>query len=147
MAAASCCEGPRPAATFADLPRAHRDELLNFALVAAVSSAFFVTMAILMRPLPSRSLAARVDLPESSPSRAVALDTSRDGTPPEPTAVAAPRSRAARPRYQLTAFQSPAASGAPATRRPRRGSVFSRFLRGILGRPSPAPALKSDPTT
>jgi hypothetical protein len=148
MAAASCCEGPRPAATFADLPRAHREELLNFALVAAVSSAFFVTLAILMRPLPSRSLAARVDLPGSSPSRAAALDTRADGTMPDPAAAAAAtRSRGPRARYELAALQAPAASGAPAVRRARRGNAFSRFLRGILGRPSPAPTLKTDPTT
>jgi hypothetical protein len=145
MSAASCCEGPRPAATFADLPRAHRDELLNFALVAAVSSAFFVTLAILARPLPSRSLAARGVLPEPSPARAAALDARLNATGSGPVPTTASRSRSSL-RYELASFRATSASAAPASRRMRRGNAFSRFLRGILGRPASPPALKTDPT-
>lgn len=147
MAAASCCEGPRPAATFADLPRAHRDEFLNFALVAAVSSAFFITLAIVIRPLPSRSLASRGVLPEPSPARASTLDTWSNAGTPDAGAAATQRARGALPRYELAGLRSHPASAAPALRGARRGNVFSRFLRGIIGRPSPTATLKTDPTS
>jgi hypothetical protein len=148
MVAASCQQGPTPAATFGDLPRAYRDDLLRFALVAAASSAFFITLAIVMRPLPSRSMAGEVSLPEPLPPRSNRMDARLQSNPPGPQVVRALRPRAARPRYELATFEEPAVDvrrAAPA-RPGRRGNAFTRLLRNILGRPAPATTLKTDPT-
>jgi hypothetical protein len=122
--AASCCEGPRPAASYADLPREHRAELLRFTAIAAGASAFFVALLVLVRPLPSRNLAAHVSLPEPPPLRAVSIA-------PEQMMVDAPRPlrRPARARaaYRLAAVEETVAAPEP----PRRRNVFSRFLRTL----------------
>jgi len=58
LTAAACSTGPRPAATFAELPRQHQDEVVRLGFAAAAAVAYFVTLAVLARPIPSRSLAA-----------------------------------------------------------------------------------------
>jgi hypothetical protein len=74
IGAASCFEGPRPAASFADLPRKHQHEMLRFAFAGALSTACFVAAGLLARPLPSRSLAAHAALPDATNARAALLD-------------------------------------------------------------------------
>jgi hypothetical protein len=73
IGAAACCEGPRPGARFGDLPRPHKQELLRLAAAALMSIAFFILVAISSRVLASRSLAARVALPQAVAARAASL--------------------------------------------------------------------------
>jgi hypothetical protein len=143
MVAASCCEGPRPAVTFSDLPRAHRDELLRFALVAAASSAFFITVALVMRPLPSRSLTTAAALPHHVPPRGMLLEA-RDSAAPIP-APQRLRARVVRARV-VEEVADESTSPALSQLSGRRGNVFTRLLRGVFRRPAAAGALKADAT-
>jgi hypothetical protein len=141
MVAAACSEGPRAQRPFVRLPRAYRQEMLHFALVAAASSAFFVALAMLLRPLPSRSLAAHGRLPASSSTRAAALEArlalATDAPPP-------PRlRRRPAPQRSEVAVAAMAADPIPAASPVRRRNVFSRFFRGMLART--APTVKADP--
>jgi hypothetical protein len=148
MVAAACSQGPRPEPVFATLPRAYRADMLRLALVAAASSAFFVTLAILLRPLPSRSLAAHAMLPDPSASRAAALDARMVFATDVPAPPRLRRQRTAHARYELAAIPAVEDADAPGSlsaRPPRRGNVLTRFFRGILGRPAPPLNLKTDP--
>jgi len=78
MDAASCYEGPRPAAGFADLPREHRREVLTGALAAVLSTLFFVELGILLQPIPSRRLEAHVLLPTVTTPRPLLIDARVD---------------------------------------------------------------------
>jgi hypothetical protein len=147
IGAAQCCEGPRPVASFGDLPRAHQHEMLRFVAVAAASSAFFVTLWILSRPIPSRSLVAHAALPQPLPAQPLAIDL-RPAAPIE----TAPRRPAREPRlrasYQLVsagqAIDARAARSAAAPE--RRRNVFSRFFRTIIRTVQP-PAQKTISTS
>ncbi len=146
MTAASCAEGPPPSVRFADLPRQDQGEVLRVALVAAASTAYFITLAILARPLASRSLQGDAALPHPGMARSPILDARLVDDPVPP---AGDRTRLARPRagLELTSLREPVAdepASAPiADTPPRRRNVFSRFFRGVLhGFQPPA---KTDP--
>ena len=139
MVAAPCSEGPRPEATFATLPPAYRQELLRFALVAAASSAFFVTLALLLRPLPSRNLAAHAVLPVSPSPRAAAFNA-RMSVTTDAALRPSLRRRAPHTRYEPATVEV-IASAAPPT---RRSNVLTRMFRGILFRPASS-GLKAAP--
>ena len=125
MAAARCCEGPPQNTRFTDLPRAHQLDLLHLGAVAAGSCVFFVALFVLARPLPSRSLAMHVRLPEPPPLRVVSI-----ALPPPVVNLPRPMRREPRIRsgYQLVSVQ-PAVEEAPPTG--RRRNIFSRFFRTI----------------
>ncbi len=132
MTAASCTEGPRPSVTFSDLPRRYRGEMVRFAIVAAASSAYFVTLVILSRPLPSRSLLNDAALPGGVASRPILLDARLTDLPAPVARVRAPRLR--RP-VALVALREPppAIDTVPdEVEAPRRRNVFSRFFRGVF---------------
>jgi hypothetical protein len=131
LVAAACCE-ERPAATFADLPRHHQDELVRVGFIAAASVAYFITLAILTLPIPSRNLATAVTLPAATAPRstlleALLLEAASARVVPAP---------AARPRATVAlaaegdsiANPAPPAAAAP---RPERRNPVSRFFRGV----------------
>ena len=130
LAAAACAEGPRLEVTFADLPRQHRGELVRFVAVAAASVTYFVTLAMLGAPLPSRSLAAGAALPHAGPSRAPVLEARLAQAAVEPAPLR-PRSSAARPAVRLAALREPV-GGPPSLKSSPRRNPFSRFFRGVL---------------
>jgi hypothetical protein len=78
MDAASCYEGPRPSAGFADLPREHRREMIVGALAAVLSTLFFLELGILLQPIPSRSLVAHVFLPNVTTPHRGLIDAPSD---------------------------------------------------------------------
>lgn len=149
IGAASCCEGPRPAATFADLPRAHQREMLRFATAAVLSTAFFLTVGILTRVLPSRSLAARVGVLDASVAHPVMMDMRQASTfearPMRPMREHLAR-RPAGPvadepltdqpaayepvTYQPVAYQIPPTTEPPPPE--RRKNIFSRIFHGVF---------------
>lgn len=137
MAAASCCEGSRAATTFTDLPRPQQREMMRLALVATVSTAYFITLAVLARPLPSRNLVSRAELPDPATPRTILL--AAEAVTPAATLAPRPmRTRATRPRAEvvLAAYEGPIAGNDPRPAAPlrqqRRGNVFSRFLRTVF---------------
>jgi len=135
IVAASCCEGTRPCVTFADMPREHQRDMFLVLFAAVLSSAYFITLGLLLQPIPSRSLAAPVLLPNAvvSSGAVVAAAIVRS---PDPS----PRSRHAAQRplpaiqlasiIELPGGQSrPRAGGAG---QQRRRSLAGRWLRGVL---------------
>jgi hypothetical protein len=137
IGAESSRECPTPAPTFGDLPRAHQREILRFAAAAALTTAFFLTLGLLTRWLPSRSLAARAVLPDAEASHVALLDP----LPIPPHARPSPRSpleRAARSRAksQLASLREPPGDDtqtAPATTEPgRRRNIFRRLFLGVF---------------
>lgn len=138
IVAASCCEGPRLCVTFADMPREHRRQMLALVFAAALSTAYFVTLGVLMQPIPSRSLAAHVALPHGTISNAALLKASPavllDAPPRRAT-----RQRTVRPlaAVQLASASEPVADGGRTTtrvapERERRRNLLSRFFGGML---------------
>jgi len=153
IVAASCCEGPRPTATFADMPRKHKSELLRFAFVAALSATFFATLAILARPIPSRSFAANVALPNPvlprPELRQATLVASIDAPSPRPLRTHSLRTR---PSHARAGFQVASLREAPAddvkagyipVTQERRSNVFSRFFRTVF-RGTPSAVARTD---
>ena len=134
MTAVACAEGPRPTVTFTDLPRQHRGEMLRFALVAAVSTAFFVTVGVLAQPLSSRSLAAAAALPDSSLSRAALLETRVAAEPPlfTPERLRRPAPRPGTGVRTVTVEEPRPSQTLQSRDRSRRRNVFSRFFHGML---------------
>ncbi len=129
IVAASCCEGPAPHATFADLPREHQREMMRFAVTAAASTAFFIAVAIIARPLPSRSMAAGATLPT--------LTAPRDLLPRHPPLrEPPPRELRASVRYQLASVHSTRSRlerrVVIAERQEQRRNLFSRFFRSVI---------------
>jgi len=133
IVAASCCEGPRPGVTFAEMPREHRREMLAGAFAAALSTAYFVTLGILLvRPIPSRSLAAPVPMPNPAPADVVSVE-------PNPIiALATPRrERLPRPlaAVRLTSVDAlPVVDVHPASIAPeaeRRPGLLGRIVHGV----------------
>lgn len=145
---ASCCQGPRPAATFADLPRKHQWEMLRFALAATLSIAYFVGAGILVRPLPSRSLAAQVFLPEASVARVASPEmgsvSSINAPSPRPLVERAVRPSAALPLALPREPLVDVSQAVQVTPRPeRRRNIVSRLLRSAF-RGASAVAFKAD---
>jgi hypothetical protein len=158
MTGAACAEGPAPVVTFLDLPRHHRNEVLRFALVGAASTAYFVAVAILAAPLPSRSLAANAALPHPGIARSSALEATF--TPPAiDVPPVRPRAIRARPLGALAALREPAGDPAPVpalaalrdpagdpsgdpapTPAPPRRNAVSRFFHGVFHSLQPARA-------
>ncbi len=141
MTGAACSEGPAPVMTFLDLPRHQRNEVLRFALVGAASTAYFVAVAILAAPLPSRSLAANVVLeaaftppaidvlpvhPRVIRARPVVAVAALHEPPDDPGPVQA-----------LAALDDPAGDPAPTPAPPRRNAL-SRFFHGVFHSRQPA---------
>jgi len=148
--AAACCEGPRPQATFADLPLHHQDHIVRFAFVAAASLAYGITLGVLLRPVASRSLVSHAPLPAAAPPRTAVLDA----TAIAPAPPARPRSVTPRPlRTQpvlaeaelvaVTPQREPDRRTAAPPRQERRGNIFTRLLRGVW-RTVQTPVLKAD---
>lgn len=134
IGAASCCEGPKPATWFGDLPRAHQREMLRFAAAAVLTTAFFVTLGVLTGSLPSRSLAARAVPPDAEVPHVALLElgpvTPRGRSSPRSPLVRAARSRV---KNQVASLEEPpvdyGTQAAPAAPGPeRRRNIFSRFL-------------------
>jgi hypothetical protein len=146
LVSASGGERPRSAATFADLPAAHRDELIKFALVAAGWSAFLITLALLARPLPSRSLSPAAALPHGTTPPGDALVAARvqpavDLRPSQSLrrrSVDAPRAS-----YQAVSVEEDDAVPAPAQ---RRGHAVTRFFRTVFRWTAQPPTAKADGT-
>jgi hypothetical protein len=142
MAAASCSEGARAATTFTDLPRQQQREMMRLALVATVSTAYFITLAVLARPLPSRNLVSTAELPDPAAPRTVLLEA--DSAPVVTLTRRPVRTRTSRPRASvvLAAYEEPIAGNearpAAPLRAQRRGNVFSRFLRTVFRGQPPA---------
>src|SRR5262249_4505885 len=149
LMAAACCEGPQPAATFADLPRKHQGEMVRFAGVAAASSAYFITLWILAQPIASRSLLTPTTLPSAPAARSALLDarlTVPAGAPP-------PGRQGARALWPAApsgpgAFGAPGGAAVPRAAVPggpeRRRTAFSRFSRGVGRSIQPPPAGRAD---
>lgn len=143
--AASCREGPRPPAAFADLPRRHQHEMLRFAFAAVLSSAFFISLGVLGRPLPSRSLAAPVVLADAAALARPAWLGASQSAPGRPRPRLGPAVR--RPQVELTSLREAAPDGArtvPDAPKARR-NVFSRFFSGVLRTVSTAAPKPDDP--
>jgi hypothetical protein len=150
IVAASCCEGPRSRVTFADMPSQHRREMLVVGFAAALSSAYFVTLGMLLQPIPSRSLVATVLMPHTAASFAqvrdaapvVPLSASRRSLrvralQPRP-ATELPSTRALRPlgAVQLASYRELPAAGSET--RPdgpaggKRPNLLNRFFHGVI---------------
>jgi hypothetical protein len=137
IGAAWCCEGPRPTATFADLPRAHQREILCLAIIATLSASYVLALGAPARPIPSRSLIARVTLPNVAVARAALLDvrqlTPIDAPSPRPLRARPVRQPAA---VQLVSLRESAVDDRPteSARTPpeRRRNVFSRIFHGVV---------------
>ena len=149
MVAAKCGADPRPVPTFADLPRQDKRELVRVAIVSAAAAAYFVTLGMLTRPIPSRTLLGGAALPDAPAPRSALLDAHRARralVDPAPVRVPAAPLAAARVSYEPAAARTPAgARTRPPARsgRPERGGFFSRFFRKITGGGQPA-ASKAD---
>jgi hypothetical protein len=150
IVAASCCEGPRPRVTFADMPPRHRRDIFVVGFTAAVSSAYFVTLGILLQPIPSRSLAGTVLMPQTAAVFAQVRDAAPVvplSTSPRLVRVRATRSRPAtevastrvrRPlsSVQLASYRQLPAGGSET--RPdspaggKRPNLLNRFFRGVI---------------
>jgi hypothetical protein len=150
LVAAACCEGPRPPATFADLPAQNRGEIVRIALVSTAAAAYFVTLGILTQPIPSRSLLTPGALLRVPPARS-ALPPARVAVRADPVEPASPRSVRAQHARTRAAYEAAAVADVPGSgdraaakgaRQPRR-NFFSRFLRGVFGGGQPA-AAKAD---
>lgn len=150
IVAASCCEGPRPCVTFADMPVPHRRDMLVVGFAAAVSTAYFVTLGILLQPIPSRSLAGTVLMPHTEASFVQVRDRAPI-VPLEPSRrlvrVRATQSRSSselastRGRQPLSAIQLasyrelPAGGGdtrADGQSGQQRSNLLNRFFRGVI---------------
>jgi hypothetical protein len=151
IGAAPRCEGSWPAATFTDLPRKSQWELMRLAFAATLSTAYFVAAAVLARPLPSRSLAAHIILPEATVVPAALPDVSLDASVSLEASVVAPSQlpmleRAMRqgPTMKLASLHKPLADDSPMVPAPprseRRRNIFSRFFRGVFHGTSAAAA-------
>jgi hypothetical protein len=127
LVAAACCESPRPAVTLADLPRVHRDELIRFALVAAAASVFFITVTILLRPLPSRSLASAGALPHQIPPAGVFPVRLQN-----PSGARPPQTSRRRAESLPAASETVSVEERPTAAPPRRRGGVSRFFRGVF---------------
>lgn len=136
--------------TFADMPSRHRWDMLGVGFAAALSSAYFVTLGILLQPIPSRSLSGSVPMPHTAASFAQV----RDGAPAVPLSASArllrvpamqPRparelasTRGRRPvsAVQLASHRELPAGGndlgpdGPASG--KRPNLLSRFFRGVF---------------
>jgi len=137
LSAAACCEGPRPSATFSDLPRKHQDEILRAAVVATAAAAYFITLGILARPIPSRSLRAHAALPAATAPQPVSNQAwaihVADAASRRPTSQPAQTMRP--PEMALAVVPEPVresdghSAGSPRVERSR--NIFSRFFRGV----------------
>jgi hypothetical protein len=148
LVAAACCEGPRPAATFADLPRQHQRQIVRIAAATAAAAAYFIVLAIHVRPVPSRSLLTAAALPNTPPVPRPALLDARPIAAIDPPSSQPGAARAARASglYELAAVGKPSADDratGTTARQERRGNVFSRFFRGVRRSLQPA-AVKAD---
>src|SRR3954465_4859968 len=96
MAAAKCCERPRPGTTFSDLPRKDRREIVRVAIVSTAAAGYLMTLGIAARPIPSRNLLSGVDLPSVPMSRSELLGARETASidPAAPRPPAAQRTRA-----------------------------------------------------
>jgi len=152
LTAAACSTAPRPqpAATFGELPQQHQDEVVRLGFAAAAAVAYFVTLAVLARPIPSRSLAAHTMLPNGLPQRSALLATRTVPARVAPSPLT-PVISDVRPAVQLPAAREQVANAAApvdsATRDDRptpavRRNPVSRFFRGIW-RGVQAPARKA----
>ena len=145
IVAASCCEGPRPCVTFADMPLAHRRDMAGIAFAAALSTAYFVTLAILLQPIQSRSLAGQVPMPQPVVASAAVPVASPEIPLDGPSRR--PRHRAVRPLAAIQLASSTErlsvdrASASAAVPQERRRGFFGRFLRGVLRTPRPKAAV------
>jgi hypothetical protein len=136
--AAACCEGPRPCVAFADMPEKHQRDMLFVAFSSALSITFFVTLGILLQPIPSRNLVASVPMP---PPLLVSYVTPIDPAPV--VRLDAPLRRLPRPRSlrPLSSVQLASVSGSPASdsrtnasaagQKPR-SNFLGRLVRGVL---------------
>jgi hypothetical protein len=124
LVAAACCE-ERPAATFADLSPQLQDARVRVVFITGASLAYFITLAILARPIPSRAFVTTATLLAATSSRSPllerrsfdAIDAASPRELPAPAAVRDPIADAAR-----------RAVSAP---RPERRNGVSRFFRGV----------------
>lgn len=120
LVAAACYE-ERPAATSADLPQQLQDARLRVGFITGASVAYFITLAILARPIPSRDIVTSATLlAATSPRSALlerrafdAIDAASPRERPAPAAIADPVRRAV---------------NAPP---PERRNPVSRFFRGV----------------
>ncbi len=150
IVAASCCEGPRPRVTFADMPPRHRRDLVVVGFAAALSSAYFVTLGILLQPIPSRSLAGTVLMPHTAASLTQLRDVAPvvlpgasrrplrvRATQPRPvTELASTRGRRPLSAVQLASYRELPGDGGET--RPdgqtggKRPNLLGRFFHGVL---------------
>jgi hypothetical protein len=100
--------------------------LLQVGALAIGSSAFFLALFVLLRPLPSRSLATHVPVPDRPQPRGITLASAAPPTTDAPR----PLRRPARTRvtYQLASVE---ASAAAPSATERRRNVLSRFFRTL----------------
>jgi hypothetical protein len=132
MVAAACAEGPAPSVTFSDLPRERQGELARVAMVAAVSTAYFVTVGILAAPLPSRSLVGNGALPDPGGVRPIVLEARLAPTPAPVAPVRSSRVVRSRPdAVTLATLRESAGDARPAPTPPRRNPL-TRFFRGVF---------------
>ena len=135
IVAAACCEGPRQCVTFADMPPEHRRDMALVAFAAALSTAYFVTLGLLMQPLPSRNLAAQIPL--TKPVTIHAVVEPNYSIPINAPSRRPAHSRAPRPlsAIQLASVSEPAGdtrSDAAAGHRERRSNFLGRFFHTVL---------------
>ena len=160
MAAVACAQPPRRTVTFADLPPQHQREVVRVSLAAAATSALFITLAIVTRPIPSRSFVATGTVPyfivtpqpvrivTAPAAAAVASLAVPDAfTAHNPGGMAPLRVSTVRPRDGVllaSLRESPDITRSESSPdRKRRRNVFSRFFRGMLRGFQPA-AVKAD---
>lgn len=139
IGAASYCEGPRPVATFADLPRKQQHEMLRFVFAAALSTTYFIALALLARPLHSRSLVGHTALPDATIERAAMLDMRPVASFDPPRRSLRDHGVKRRATLQLASLSEPLVDDRPTVddsptvsdspRPERRRNIFSRFFR------------------
>lgn len=134
LTAAACTMAPRPSPGFGDLPPTHRKELVRLGFLSAVAFGYTIAICILAQPIPSRSLHAHAALPHGDVPRSPLMDAlfiDPTVSPRSPDARKANRRPADAGLKAVAVAVTEAGEPRPQPRAPRRGSVFSRFFKGV----------------
>jgi len=138
------------------MPPEHRREVLASVFAAVMSTVYFVTLGILLQPIPSRSLAAVMLMPNAALTPTTALIANAElSTRPLPDArpvaavhAYARRAGRAHPMRPVATVQLAAVGEAPTvgsrtvalgSTRERPRNLVSRFFHGVLHAVQPGP--------
>ena len=119
------------------MPREHRRQMLGSVFAAALSTTYFVTLGILLQPIPSRNLAAHVPMPTGTVSN-VEFSSPDPVIPTDMLPLLKLRGHAVRPmggvqRASLSELSARDSRNVSAAVQPeQRRSFLSRFFHGVI---------------